>query len=446
MTELIIALDFPDKKEVETFLKKFPNESLYVKVGMELFYKEGPSIINFLKEQGHRIFLDLKLHDIPNTVKSAMRNLASLGVDMVNVHAAGGSKMMEAALEGLEEGTTSGDRPLLIAVTQLTSTTEEMMNEELRIHGSLQETVSGYAHLTKVSGLDGVVCSVHEVEQIRKVCGSEFATVTPGIRLASDNVDDQVRVATPSVARKAGSSYIVVGRSITNAENPYEIYQLIQQQLEGEKSMEKQIASHLLDIGAVFLQPNNPFTWSSGIKSPIYCDNRLTLSFPNVRKDIANGLATLIKENYPDVEVIAGTSTAGIPHAAWISEILNLPMCYVRSKAKEHGKGNQIEGSVKIGQRVVVVEDLISTGGSVLTCVEALHEAGCEVLGVAAIFSYELDKAENVFAEKEIKCVTLSDYTTLTEVAKEKGAISAEDVKKLAMWRKDPSDESWISA
>ncbi len=208
--------------------------------------------------------------------------------------------------------------------------------------------------------------------------------------------------------------------------------------------MKKQIASHLLDIGAVFLQPNDPFTWSSGIKSPIYCDNRLTLSYPKVRKEIANGLATLIKENYPDAEVIAGTSTAGIPHAAWVSDILNLPMCYVRSKAKEHGTGSQIEGKVKIGQKVVVVEDLISTGGSVLTCVEALHEAGCEVLGVVAIFTYELEKAQSAFAEKDIKCTVLSDYTTLAEVALEKGKISEEDVKKLAMWRENPADESWI--
>ncbi len=230
MTEVIIALDFPDKQEVENFLKKFPQESLYVKVGMELFYKEGPGIITFLKEQGHRIFLDLKLHDIPNTVKSAMRNLASLGVDMVNVHAAGGRKMMEAALEGLEAGAI-GERPLLIAVTQLTSTTEAMMNEELRIHGSLQEVVNGYAYSTKESGLDGVVCSVHEVEKIRQVCGSEFVTVTPGIRLADDQADDQVRIATPKVARKAGSSYIVVGRSITRAEKPYEVYQHIQEEL-----------------------------------------------------------------------------------------------------------------------------------------------------------------------------------------------------------------------
>lgn len=208
--------------------------------------------------------------------------------------------------------------------------------------------------------------------------------------------------------------------------------------------MKRKIASHLLNIKAVDLQPNNPFTWSSGIKSPIYCDNRLTLSFPKIRKDIANGLAELISNNFESIEVVAGTSTAGIPHAAWVSDVLNLPMCYVRSSAKGHGKGNQIEGSVHIGQKVVVVEDLISTGGSVLTCVEALHEAGCEVLGVVAIFSYELEKAKTTFEEKGIKYFTLSDYDTLIDVAREEGTIKEEDVARLAQWRVNPADESWL--
>src|SRR6476619_2258306 len=152
--------------------------------------------------------------------------------------------------------------------------------------------------------------------------------------------------------------------------------------------MKKEIASHLLEIGAVFLQPNDPFTWSSGMKSPIYCDNRLTLSYPHIRQDIARGLQQLIEEHFPGTDVIAGTATAGIPHAAWVSDKLNLPMCYVRSKAKEHGKGNQIEGQVKENQRVVVIEDLISTGGSAITAVDALREAGCDVLGIVSIFTY----------------------------------------------------------
>ncbi|RAM11124.1 orotate phosphoribosyltransferase, partial [Listeria ivanovii] len=182
-------------------------------------------------------------------------------------------------------------------------------------------------------------------------------------------------------------------------------------------STEKQVAEQLLEIKAVFLKPNDPFTWASGIKSPIYCDNRLTLGFPKVRQFIAAALAEKIKENFGDVDVIAGTATAGIPHAAWVSDLLDLPMVYVRSKAKEHGKGNQIEGPISKGQKVVVMEDLISTGGSSLKAVEALEEAGAEVLGIAAIFTYGLDKGKKLLAEADTKLVTLTNYDELIEVA-----------------------------
>ncbi|WP_108669757.1 orotate phosphoribosyltransferase [Peribacillus acanthi] len=209
--------------------------------------------------------------------------------------------------------------------------------------------------------------------------------------------------------------------------------------------MKKIIAEQLLNIKAVFLQPNDPFTWSSGIKSPIYCDNRLTLSYPNVRKTIAKGLQELIETNFPEVEVIAGTATAGIPHAAWVSDLMELPMCYVRSKAKGHGKGNQIEGKALVGQKVVVVEDLISTGGSAITAVEALKEAGCEVLGVVSIFTYELQKGKEMLNESGIINHSLSNYSTLIEVAEEKGYITDQDIEKLTKWRLNPSDESWMA-
>ncbi|PKG25228.1 orotate phosphoribosyltransferase [Niallia nealsonii] len=204
--------------------------------------------------------------------------------------------------------------------------------------------------------------------------------------------------------------------------------------------MKQQIAEQLLEIKAVFLQPSNPFTWASGIKSPIYCDNRLTLSYPSVRKDIANGLAQLIKEKFPETEVVAGTATAGIPHAAWVSDVLNLPMCYVRSKAKEHGKGNQIEGKIEKGQKVVVVEDLISTGGSVITAVKGLRDAGCDVLGVVSIFTYELPKGKGLLQEAEITAYSLTDYTTLLEVAEKSGYIQAEDMQSLQNWQKNPGE------
>ncbi|MER1998412.1 MAG: orotidine-5'-phosphate decarboxylase [Lysinibacillus sp.] len=220
----IIALDFPGEKEVFNFLKQF-NEPLFVKIGMELYLQEGPSIIEKVKAEGHDIFLDLKLHDIPNTVKSAMKGLAKLGVDLVNVHAAGGQAMMEGALEGLEAGTQAGSkRAALIAVTQLTSTTEEQMQQQQQIHLSLKESVLHYAQLTKQSGLDGVVCSVHEARAIADACGEDFLRVTPGIRMLGGETHDQKRIATPDGARKDGSSLIVVGRAITGAQNPVIAY------------------------------------------------------------------------------------------------------------------------------------------------------------------------------------------------------------------------------
>lgn len=225
----IIALDFPSEVEVFNFLNKF-SEPLFVKIGMELYMQEGPDIVRKVKEQGHDIFLDLKLHDIPNTVKSAMKGLAKLGVDLVNVHAAGGINMMEGALEGLEAGTLAGKkRAALIAVTQLTSTTEQQMQNEQKINLSLLNSVLHYASITKQAGLDGVVCSVHEAGAIREVCGEEFLRVTPGIRLAGGETHDQKRIATPDGARKDGSSLIVVGRAITNAEDPVAAYKIVRE-------------------------------------------------------------------------------------------------------------------------------------------------------------------------------------------------------------------------
>ena len=229
----IIALDFATKAEVLHFLKPF-NEKLFVKVGMELYFQEGPTIVNDLKEQGHDVFLDLKLHDIPNTVKSAMKGLASLGADLVNVHAAGGLRMMEDAIEGLEAGTPAGKtRPLIIGVTQLTSTSEQQMKEEQNIHSSLHDSVLHYAALSKQAGLDGVVCSVLEAASIKEVCGQQFLRVTPGIRLNEGHGHDQIRIATPKVARLEGSSLIVVGRAITQSNNAVETYHMVKQQWEG---------------------------------------------------------------------------------------------------------------------------------------------------------------------------------------------------------------------
>ena len=208
--------------------------------------------------------------------------------------------------------------------------------------------------------------------------------------------------------------------------------------------MKQLIAEDLLKIKAVFLRPNEPFTWASGIKSPIYCDNRLTLSDTQVRNDVENGLAQLIKEHYPEAEVLMGTSTAGIAHAAITATILDLPMGYVRSGAKDHGRGNQIEGKLIPGQKVVVVEDLISTGGSCIEVVNVLREAGADVLGVVSIFTYGMKKGLERLAAAEVKNVSLCDLDTLVEVAADKAYIAPEDKERLIKFRNNPSDESWM--
>ena len=219
--DVIIACDFKDKADTLAFLDKFQEEKPFVKIGMELFYGEGPDIVRAIKDRGHKIFLDLKLHDIPNTVKKAMQNLARLGVDMTNVHAAGTIDMMRAAKEGL------GEDALLIAVTQLTSTTEERMQRELLINAPIADTVAHYARNTKEAGLNGVVCSPLEAALVKEACGRDFVTVTPGIRFADGDVGDQKRIMTPALARETGTEFIVVGRPITQADDVVAAYRRV---------------------------------------------------------------------------------------------------------------------------------------------------------------------------------------------------------------------------
>lgn len=232
-SRICIALDFQTKEEVKEFLEKFGDEKLYVKIGMELFYGEGIEMVKMIKEMGHNIFLDLKLHDIPNTVKSAMKQLAKLDVDMINVHASGSIAMMKAALEGLEEGKTGDKRPLCIAVTCLTSLDQDVLDNELLINEKLENVVLKWATNAKAAGLDGVVCSPLESKIIHENLGMDFLTVTPGIRLADDSVNDQKRVTTPAMARELTSSYIVVGRTITRSSDPYATYKKVYQDFQG---------------------------------------------------------------------------------------------------------------------------------------------------------------------------------------------------------------------
>lgn len=208
--------------------------------------------------------------------------------------------------------------------------------------------------------------------------------------------------------------------------------------------MERLIAKDLLSIKAVFFRPEEPFTWASGIKSPVYCDNRLTLTAPAVRTDIENGLAKLVKEHYPEAEVLMGTSTAGIAHAAIVGHILDMPMGYVRSGNKDHGRQNRIEGKLEAGQKVVVVEDLISTGGSCIEVVDALREAGAEVLGIVSIFTYGMAKGLKRLEEANVKNISLTNFDVIAEVAAEEGYIKDEDIARLIAFRNNPSDESWI--
>ena len=220
--DVIIACDFPDGEKTLDFLALFGSERPFVKIGMELFYSEGPDIVKKIKARGHKIFLDLKLHDIPNTVRGAMRSLRALDIDMCNVHAAGRRAMMEAAVEGLTRH--DGSRPLIIAVTQLTSTSPEMLQHELLISRPMDEVVMSYAQNARAAGLDGVVCSPLEVKHVHEVCGEDFITVTPGIRFSCCDMDDQARVTTPALARELGSDYIVVGRPITASPDPVGAY------------------------------------------------------------------------------------------------------------------------------------------------------------------------------------------------------------------------------
>lgn len=221
--DVIIACDFSNKEKTFELLDKFKDRKPFVKIGMELFYAEGPSIVREIKKRGHKIFLDLKLHDIPNTVKKSMAVLSQLDVDMTNLHAAGTIDMMKAAVEGLTR--EDGTRPILIAVTQLTSTSEERMQNELLINATINDTIKKYAQNAEIAGLDGVVCSPLEASLVKDACGKEFLTVTPGVRFADGDVGDQVRVTTPEKAKEIGSDYIVVGRPITAAENPVEAYE-----------------------------------------------------------------------------------------------------------------------------------------------------------------------------------------------------------------------------
>lgn len=441
--DLIIACDFKSKEETLSFLEKFGELRPFVKIGMELFYSEGPEIVRELKARGHKVFLDLKLCDIPNTVGSAMKALKELRVDLCNVHAFGGLKMMRAAAENFG----SGGIGKLVAVTILTSLSEKELGDEMLVSGKLDDVILSYAENAKRAGLHGVVCSPLEAKKIHELCGEDFITITPGIRDADSASDDQKRKASPSEAGALGSDYIVVGRPITRAENPKEKYISMYTEFMGrslELSAAFEVARALLKIGAVFLKPDDPFIWASGIKSPIYCDNRLILSEPCVRELVESELAKIVSAKYPDCESLMGTSTAGIAHAAIVAQKLDLPMGYVRASKKDHGRENLIEGKLNVGQKVVIVEDLISTGGSVINVLNTLREAGADVLGIVSIFTYGMKKASERLKDAGIENTSLSNFESVCKAAALDGIIKENDLKRLMSFIENPNDEGWL--
>jgi orotidine-5'-phosphate decarboxylase len=440
LQKIIVALDMDRFNEVTGLIQALQGRLKYVKVGMQLFYAQGQQVIDYCLEKGLKVFLDLKIHDIPNTVYHAIGSVGRMGVHMVNVHTSGGMAMLRSAKKGVDE-VSLDERPLLLGVTQLTSTSKAVLNNELRVQGDVPEHVIHLARMANAAGLDGVICSGLEVKKLRDLFGQNFLLVTPGVRLNRTTWDDQVRVVTPAEAIKNGADYVVVGREITKSDEPLKVFDTIAESIhdvvtEGaDSSPSVEIAKALLRIGVFVFRPQKPFTWVSGIKSPVYCDNRLILSYPDVRDRIIRCLVKGIKAHFPEVDVIAGVATAGIPHAAWVARELGLPMIYVRQQAKEHGKENKIEGYFRRGHKIIVIEDLISTGKSAIEAVSALKEAGGHVLGVYSVFSYGLKQASHHFMEAQIPLFSLTRFEDLMAVAIEEGYVGAQDLYAIDDWR-----------
>ena len=437
--KIIVALDMDTLKEVAGVIQSLEGRLKYVKIGMQLFYAQGPQVIDYCLEKGLKVFLDLKLHDIPNTVYNAIARTSKMDIHMVSVHTSGGMAMMQSARKGIDEA-SSDYRPLLLGVTQLTSISKSALNNELRVRGDVSEQVLHLARMANSASLDGVICSGLEVKKLRDLFGQNFLLVVPGVRQNRKTWDDQIRVVTPSEAIKNGADYVVIGREITKSENPARIFNQIVDSIQDvvvggiDKSPSVEIVKALLHIGVFVFRPQKPFTWVSGIQSPVYCDNRLILSYPDVRDRIVKCLVKGIRTHFPDVDVIAGVATAGIPHAALVAREMDLPMIYVRHQAKGHGKENKIEGYFRRGQKIIVIEDHISTGKSAIEAVSALREAGGHVSGVYSVFSYGLKQAVHNFTEAQVPFFTLARFEDLMDVAIEDGYLGSEERDTIENW------------
>lgn len=439
--KLIIALDFNSMNEATKLIDELGEEAIFYKVGLELFLYTKGEIIEYLASKNKKVFLDLKFHDIPNTTAMASLFAAKQNIFMFNVHTSGGKRMMEKTVEEIKKINKNN---LIIGVTVLTSLSENDIKNMFSSNLALKDLAVNWAKLGKEAGLDGVVCSPKEANIIKKECGENFITVCPGVRPKWADINDQERTMTPKEAIENGCDYIVVGRPITRSDDRVKACKMIIEEIaegiENNKNLKSVlIAEALLETNAVQLNIKNPFTFVSGIKSPIYCDNRYIIGFPKCRKIIVDAFVDILKNK--DFDIVGGTATAGIPWASFIAYELNKPLCYIRAEKKEHGKGKQIEGAECKDKKLILIEDLISTGSSSIKAFEAAKEYGAIGLEIISIFSYEFEKANKNFEDAKIKFSSLSNFSTLMKIAKDKKFISEEDFKIAIEWNKNP--EQW---
>ena len=436
--KLIIALDFNSMNEATKLIDELGEEAIFYKVGLELFLYTKGEIIEYLASKNKKVFLDLKFHDIPNTTAMASLFAAKQNIFMFNVHTSGGKRMMEKTVEEIKKINKNN---LIIGVTVLTSLSENDIKNMFSSNLALKDLAINWAKLGKEAGLDGVVCSPKEANIIKKECGENFITVCPGVRPKWADINDQERTMTPKEAIENGCDYIVVGRPITRSDDRVKACKMIIEEIaegiENNKNLKSVlIAEALLETNAVQLNIKNPFTFVSGIKSPIYCDNRYIIGFPKHRKIIVDAFVDILKNK--DFDIVGGTATAGIPWASFIAYELNKPLCYIRAEKKEHGKGKQIEGAECKGKKLILIEDLISTGSSSIKAFESAKEEGAIGLEIISIFSYEFEKANKNFEEAKIKFSSLSNFSTLMKIAKDKKFISEEDFNIAIEWNKNP--------
>lgn len=436
--KLIIALDFNSMNEATKLIDELGEEAIFYKVGLELFLYTKGEIIEYLASKNKKVFLDLKFHDIPNTTAMASLFAAKQNIFMFNVHTSGGKRMMEKTVEEIKKINKNN---LIIGVTVLTSLSENDIKNMFSSNLALKDLAVNWAKLGKEAGLDGVVCSPKEANIIKKECGENFITVCPGVRPKWADINDQERTMTPKEAIENGCDYIVVGRPITRSDDRVKACKMIIEEIaegiENNKNLKSVlIAEALLETNAVQLNIKNPFTFVSGIKSPIYCDNRYIIGFPKHRKIIVDAFVDILKNK--DFDIVGGTATAGIPWASFIAYELNKPLCYIRAEKKEHGKGKQIEGAECKDKKLILIEDLISTGSSSIKAFESAKEEGAIGLEIISIFSYEFEKACKNFEEAKIKFSSLSNFSTLMKIAKDKKFISEEDFNIAIEWNKNP--------